>query len=131
MSGSSYARRSKVETLLGKQIWDEVRGKVVVDFGCGPRAEAIELAQRGGRRIYGIDILERWLVIAREQAVKAACLCRWCTHIRNDGAQRLSEVARGLNRMTIRRFEIKGFATFDRTSLIGNSLDDTHGSITR
>jgi 2-polyprenyl-3-methyl-5-hydroxy-6-metoxy-1,4-benzoquinol methylase len=88
IGGSSYARRSKVETLLGKQIWDEVRGKVVVDFGCGPGVEAIELAQRGARRIYGIDILERWLVIAREQAAKAACLCRWCTHIRNDGAQK-------------------------------------------
>jgi SAM-dependent methyltransferase len=181
MNGGSYASRSKVETLLGKQVWDAVRDKVVIDFGCGAGAGTIELAQRGAKHVHGIDIVEKWLVMGREQAAKVAChnvtfskiptepadviismdgfehfadpagilgimekalkpngcvltsfgptwyhplgghlfsvfpwahlifsekaLCLWRAHLRNDGAQRFSEVAGGLNRMTIRRFE--------------------------
>jgi SAM-dependent methyltransferase len=73
MSGGAYAGRSKVEALLGSTIWDQVRGRTVIDFGCGPGAEAIELAQRGARHVYGIDILERWLEVARERARQANC----------------------------------------------------------
>lgn len=181
MSGNAYAGRSKIEVLLGKNVWDEIRGKVVIDYGCGPGAEAIELAQRGASHVCGIDILERWLVIARKEAAKAGChnvtfsnvlaepadviismdsfehfadpaavletmaqalrpggcvlasfgptwyhplgghlfsvfpwahlifteeaLCRWRSHIRNDGAKRFCEVEGGLNQMTIGRFE--------------------------
>jgi SAM-dependent methyltransferase len=180
MTGSVYAARSKVQVLLGSGIWDEIRGKVVVDFGCGKGTEAIELAQRGSRRVYGVDVLEPLLVIARDQAAKVNChnvvfgevpsqpadviisidafehfsdpaavlktmaamlkpggcvfasfgptwfhpygghlfsvfpwahlvfsepaLCRWRSHIRNDGAHKFSEVEGGLNQMTIRRF---------------------------
>ena len=181
MSGGSYAGRSKVETLLGKQIWDEIRDKTVIDFGCGPGLEAIEIANRGARHVYGIDINERWLSVARERAQAERCqnvsffttppepadviisidafehfgdpaailkimsqmlqpqgvvlaafgptwyhplgghlfsvfpwahlifsekaLCHWRSHIRNDGAQRFSDVEGGLNQITIRRFE--------------------------
>ena len=152
---------------------------MVVDFGCGAGAEAIELARHGAAQVYGIDILERSLVAAREHAAKAKCqnvkfgrmppevadvivsidafaalcrsrrraqrdgwnaqakrlraclfgltwyhplgghlfsvfpwahlifgekaLCRWRSHIRQDGAQKFSEVEGGLNQMTIRR----------------------------
>jgi len=73
MTGGSYAGRSKVETLLGKEVWDEIRGRTVIDFGCGRGSEAIELAQHGARNVQGVDILDRWLVIARQQAAKADC----------------------------------------------------------
>jgi SAM-dependent methyltransferase len=73
MSGSAYAARSKIQELMGSDVWDEIRGKVVLDFGCGKGTEAIELAQRGAQYVYGVDLLERWLVIAREQAAKANC----------------------------------------------------------
>jgi SAM-dependent methyltransferase len=73
MSGSVYAARSKIQDLLGVGIWDNIRGRVVVDFGCGKGAEAIELAQRGAQRVYGVDIVERSLAIAREQAAKVDC----------------------------------------------------------
>lgn len=73
MNGAVYAGRSKIEALLGESVWDEIRGKVVIDFGCGPGAEAIELGQGGALRVYGIDIREHWLGIAREQAAKAGC----------------------------------------------------------
>lgn len=73
MSGSVYAGRSKLQDLLGNGIWDEIKGKVVVDFGCGRGAEAIELAQRGAQLVYGIDLLDRLLVIGREEAAKIKC----------------------------------------------------------
>ena len=180
MSGASYAGRSKVQELFGASIWNEIDGKVVVDFGCGQGAEAIEFAKRGAERVYGIDVLDRWLAIADEQARKSGCrnvvfgktpaepadvivsidsfehfadplgiletmatmlkpggcvfasfgptwfhpygghlfsifpwahlvfsesaLCRWRSHIRNDGATKFSEVDGGLNQMTIARF---------------------------
>ncbi len=73
MSGGAYSGRSKLETLLGKNIWQEISGKVVVDFGCGAGAEAIEMAQRGASLVYGVDINQRWLTIADENARTAGC----------------------------------------------------------
>lgn len=73
MAGGSYAGRSKIEMLLGRQVWNEVRDKIVIDFGCGAGAEAIELAQRGSRHVYGVDISERLLAVARKQAEQCAC----------------------------------------------------------
>jgi SAM-dependent methyltransferase len=73
MSGNAYTRRSKVEALLGEGIWDEVHEKVVIDYGCGHGAVAIELARRGAKHVYGIDILERYLVIAKHEAAKVDC----------------------------------------------------------
>lgn len=181
MNGAAYAGRSKAEVLLGDEIWRQVRDKIVIDFGCGPGADAIEIAQRGARHVYGIDILDRWLELARAEATRVNCgnvtfcsapperadvivsidtfehfadlasvldgmagalkpdgcvlisfgptwyhplgghlfsvfpwahlifgeeaLCRWRSHIRNDGARRFCEVEGGLNQMTIRRFE--------------------------
>jgi SAM-dependent methyltransferase len=181
MSGGSYTSRSKIEVLLGEQVWNEIEGRTVIDFGCGAGSQAIELAQRGAQHVYGIDIQERWLAIAREQAQIADCrnvtfshesagpvdviisidafehfadpaailktmagmlrpngcvlvsfgppwyhplgghlfsvfpwahlvfteqaLCRWRSHIRNDGARKFCEVEGGLNQMTIKGFE--------------------------
>jgi SAM-dependent methyltransferase len=73
MDGSAYARKSKLETLLGTEVWQSIRGKVVIDFGCGAGAEAIEMAQRGARHVYGVDISDRWLRVAREQAQQSGC----------------------------------------------------------
>lgn len=181
MTGAAYQGTSKLEKLFGPDIWSVIRDKVVIDFGCGSGAEAIELAQHGSSHVYGVDISERLLSFAREHAAKAACgnvtfgatlrepadmilsvdafehfadpaailktmagmlkpggellacfgptwyhprgghlfsvfpwahlifseaaLCRWRSHIRNDGAKKFSEVEGGLNQMTIGRFE--------------------------
>jgi SAM-dependent methyltransferase len=69
--GSAYHGRSKLEALLGSGFWDEIRDKVVVDFGCGSGGEAIEIAQHGARRVVGIDISERLLSAARAHAERA------------------------------------------------------------
>lgn len=73
MSGAAYAGRSKIEVLLGQNIWKEITGKTVIDFGCGSGVDTIELAQRGACHVYGIDINERCLAMARERAAAAEC----------------------------------------------------------
>jgi SAM-dependent methyltransferase len=67
--GSAYQGVSKLEKLLGTGIWKETKDKVVIDFGCGDGDDAVEVAERGARRVIGIDIRERALARAREKAV--------------------------------------------------------------
>lgn len=182
MDGSAYTNKSKLEALLGPSFWHEIKGKTVIDFGCGSGAEAVEMAERGARNVIGVDIQEKWLAIARENAARAGvsdrcvfagrapeaadiivavdsfehfddpaevlrtmalmlkpggcvvvvfgptwyhplgghlfsvfpwahliftekALIRWRSDFKNDGATRFTEVAGGLNQMTIRRFE--------------------------
>ena len=71
MTGEAYRNKSKLITMLGPTLPDRVRDKVVIDFGCGPGAEAIELAQLGARRVMGVDIRPKWLTMAREAAEEA------------------------------------------------------------
>lgn len=69
--GSAYHGRSKLEVLFGPAIWSEIRGRDVVDFGCGEGRDAIEMLERGARRVTGVDILERSLDRARQAAREA------------------------------------------------------------
>jgi len=69
-SGSAYAQRSKIETLLGRDVWRSFTGKVVLDFGCGSGDAAIEIAQHGARRVIGLDIRENALRSARDAAAR-------------------------------------------------------------
>src|SRR5882672_9343575 len=66
--GKAYADRSKVEVLFGSGIWDQVAGKVVVEFGCADGAEAITMAEHGARKVIGIDDRESVLEVARKAA---------------------------------------------------------------
>ncbi|MBZ5632294.1 MAG: methyltransferase domain-containing protein [Acidobacteriia bacterium] len=161
---------------------DEIFNKIVIDFGCGEGADAVEMAGRGARRVIGIDIREDILQLARQKAVSAGvqntclfasstkeaadvvvsvdafehfadpagilhsmntlqqpagevlvsfgptwyhplgghlfsvfpwahllfsekALIRWRSTFKTDGATRFSEVAGGLNQMTIAKFE--------------------------
>ena len=81
MTGDAYRGKSKLVTMLGPSIVDRVRGKVVIDFGCGPGAEAVELASYGARRVIGVDISQKWLRVAREAAEEAGVndRCTFCT----------------------------------------------------
>jgi len=179
--GSAYHGRSKIEALLGSEIWEALAGKVVLDFGCGVGTDTIEFARRGARRVIGLDIRADVLELARTEAERAGvadrcvfttstdervdavisidgfehyadpaqvlqtvrrvlnpdgrvfitfgppwlhplgghlfsvfpwahllftenALIRWRSDFKSDGATRFSEVAGGLNRMTVRRF---------------------------
>lgn len=68
-NGSAYKGVSKIEKLLGKRIWEETKDKVVIDFGCGDGADAVEVAERGAKKVIGIDIRERALTKARQTAL--------------------------------------------------------------
>jgi SAM-dependent methyltransferase len=181
-SENVYEGKSKLGILLGDEFLSTVSGKTIVDFGCGEGAEAIEMAQRGAKRVLGIDIREEVLQTARLRASNAGvqdvclfvsstderadmvvsvdafehfsdpagilrimdrllrpdgelvvsfgptwyhpvgghlfsvfpwahlvfserALIRWRSSFKTDGATRFSEVAGGLNQITIRRFE--------------------------
>lgn len=74
--GTAYRDRNKAEALLGRQIWNAVRGKVVIDFGCGTGEHAIEIAKRGAKKVIGIDIRENVLDAARVAAEQSGVLDR-------------------------------------------------------
>jgi len=71
LDGSVYSKTGKLAALLGPTFFDRIQGQVVIDFGCGTGAEAVEMAQKGARKVIGIDIQEDFLAIARDRAVQA------------------------------------------------------------
>jgi SAM-dependent methyltransferase len=70
MSGGAYKGKSKLRVLL-PGIEADIQDKVVLDFGCGPGAEAREMALLGAKRVIGLDISEKWLQLARAEAENA------------------------------------------------------------
>lgn len=79
--GTAYRGTSKLSVLLGPALLELVPGKTVIDFGCGEGVEAVELAQRGAKRVIGIDIREDLLETARRRA-KAAGVSERCEFLR-------------------------------------------------
>lgn len=77
MSGEAYAGKSKLKVLLGERLFEECRGRDVLDFGCGSGAEAVELAGVA-RSVYGLDIVPRLLDEARKHAARSG-VERSCT----------------------------------------------------
>jgi SAM-dependent methyltransferase len=67
----AYQNKSKLEQLFGQRIWEEVRGKVVVDFGCGEGREVVELAERGARRVIGLETYPPWFANATDRVAAA------------------------------------------------------------
>jgi SAM-dependent methyltransferase len=78
---TAYIGRSKLEVLLGAHVWDTTRGKEVLDFGCGHGHEAVEIAERGARRVVGIDLREQWLEVSTAHAAARGVADR-CTFAR-------------------------------------------------
>jgi SAM-dependent methyltransferase len=81
LSGRVYEGRSKLRMLLGEGIMEELRGRIVADFGCGDGHECIELAQHGVRKVIGIDQRETALGRARQNARRAGVesICAFST----------------------------------------------------
>ena len=78
LESSAYEGKSKLEVLLGHRVWDLIRRKTVLDFGCGEGHQAVELAQRGARCVVGLDIRESALSVAQANARNAGVADR-CT----------------------------------------------------
>ena len=68
---SVYEGKSKLSILFGDDFLSKISGKTIVDFGCGEGVEAVEMAQRGAKRVIGIDIRENVLQTARRKAFTA------------------------------------------------------------
>jgi|SRR5579859_3121 len=82
LSGDVYKGRIKAKVVLGDTLFDQLRGKVVIDFGCGEGDDAISLAKNCARRVIGIDIRESVLERARQKARHRGAeeICHFCTH---------------------------------------------------
>src|SRR4030095_13928660 len=46
---------------FGENFFSLIRGKSIIDYGCGEGRQCVEMAQRGAARVVGIDINEQWL----------------------------------------------------------------------
>ena len=68
---TAYLGRSKLEVLLGKGVWETLRHREVIDFGCGDGAEAVDMAEHGAARVIGVDIRKSALEAARRRAEQA------------------------------------------------------------
>lgn len=83
-SGRIYNGKSKLQVLLGREFLSKIRGKTIIDFGCGEGLEAIEMAQQGAKRVIGLDVREDVLHKARRNArsagVQDVCLFSCSTH---------------------------------------------------
>jgi SAM-dependent methyltransferase len=100
---------SKLGVLFGKGIFDELRDKSVLDFGCGDGENCIELAERGVRRIVGLDIQESRLAQAREEAARRGvihkcefvdqCARRFDVVLSTDAFEHFADPAASLDRM--------------------------------
>ncbi|HEY7291501.1 MAG TPA: class I SAM-dependent methyltransferase [Vicinamibacterales bacterium] len=77
-----YNGRSKLEVLMGTGIWEELAGRTVLDFGCGPGVEAVEIAEHGAAHVVGLDIRDEWLDLARARAEAVGVSSR-CTFTRD------------------------------------------------
>jgi len=71
LHASAYAGKSKIRTLLGEKLMSEIRGREVIDFGCGEGDETIEMALAGARFVTGLDIQDQRFPAARTRAVAA------------------------------------------------------------
>ncbi len=70
-SGCVYEGRSKLAVLMEDEFFTKIAGKVIIDFGCGEGAHAVEMAKRGAKRVIGIDLRQDVLQTARQKALDA------------------------------------------------------------
>jgi SAM-dependent methyltransferase len=71
LSGKAYANKDKIQICLGSDVYEKLEGKIVVDFGCGEGLESIRIAQNGAARVIGVDIQEKSLATARDNASRS------------------------------------------------------------
>lgn len=88
MNGNTYAGKSKLDVLMPAEFWNDITGKVVIDFGCGEGREAIEIAKRGADRVVGIDnrqrVLEAASALAEDVGLQDRCVFTSNNDVRAD-----------------------------------------------
>lgn len=71
LSTASSPRPGKLETYWGREVWDELADRTVIDFGCGTGGDSLEMAKHGARQVIGLDIVPEALAIAAAAAERA------------------------------------------------------------
>lgn len=97
---SAYGGKSKLEQLFGDRIWSRVKGKTILDFGCGSGGEVIEMAKRGAARVIGVDSRESVLEKARAKAL-------------SEGVSHLCDFSTRCEERVDMAFSIDGFEHYD------------------
>ena len=59
-----------IEQFFGNDFFHLIRGKTVIDFGCGSGNQSVEMARKGAANVIGIDIQEHLLERGRQSAAK-------------------------------------------------------------
>jgi SAM-dependent methyltransferase len=67
-AGENYRGLKKLEVLFGPRIWEIIRGKRVLDYGCGEGNESISIAHHGAAHVVGLDIQPNRLAQAKKTA---------------------------------------------------------------
>ena len=67
----AYEGKSKPAVLMGNDFFAKIKGKVVIDFGCGEGADTVEMAVKGAERVIGVDIRDDVLRVANRKAIEA------------------------------------------------------------
>jgi SAM-dependent methyltransferase len=78
LSPSSRPTPGKLESYWGQQIWRDLAGKTVIDFGCRTGADALDMARHGARHVIGLDIVPEALEVAAAAAERTG-LSDCCT----------------------------------------------------
>lgn len=67
---TAYTTESGMEAVIGRypaiRKFSNLAGKTVLDFGCGPGTNGLELIKHGAARVIGIDISSEELEMARQ-----------------------------------------------------------------
>jgi len=79
-SFQSRSGATQLEELFGGDFFEVIRGRTVLDYGCGAGHETVEMAQHGATRVIGLDVRERWITRAREHARQSGVSDR-CTFV--------------------------------------------------
>lgn len=84
--GLPYA--TTFQNLLGSDWEGVIRGKTVIDFGCGNGRGCVELVQQGAARAIGIEVRQDRIDMARELARSAGveARCRFTTSLPEERA---------------------------------------------
>lgn len=73
---------------FGDTFFDNIKGKIIIDFGCGCGLQAVEMAQKGAKKVIGIDIQDGLLEKAKELAdangLSGKCLFSRTTEVKAD-----------------------------------------------
>lgn len=74
------ADEAELVRCFGAGFAQSIRGKTVLDFGCGPGGQSVAMARLGAAKVIGVDIQEPFLERARDYARECGVsgICDFC-----------------------------------------------------